>query len=211
MPGTGIELTVTMGSERGWAPWKTPAQARLSQSSRGFCPCSFPVCPFKTGHGDATCHPGTPPDLTVVGRGSISCLLPHARKPHCKVLVKLHDIPLGSTSVSHPQIVTRGWEPSVQTLVLVSLCGQLSLLYLTDCDPMDGSPPGSCAHGILQARILERAAISFSRGSSQPRDGTRVSCVGRWILYFWATQLSKGSQIPSHPSMVLSCYEVPSH
>ena len=34
------------------------------------------------------------------------------------------------------------------------------------CDPIDGSPPGSSAHGILQARILEWAAISFSKGSS---------------------------------------------
>ena len=40
----------------------------------------------------------------------------------------------------------------------------------TLCDPMDSSPPGSSVHGILQARILEWVAISFSRGSSQPRD-----------------------------------------
>ena len=42
----------------------------------------------------------------------------------------------------------------------------------TLCDPMDCSPPGSSVHGILQARILEWVAISFSRGSSQARDGT---------------------------------------
>ena len=41
---------------------------------------------------------------------------------------------------------------------------------LTLCDPIDCSPPGSSVHGILQARILERIAIPFSRGSSQPRD-----------------------------------------
>ena len=40
----------------------------------------------------------------------------------------------------------------------------------TLCDPMDYSPPGSSVRGILQARILEWVAISFSRGSSQPRD-----------------------------------------
>ena len=38
----------------------------------------------------------------------------------------------------------------------------------TLCNPMDCSPPGSSVHGILQARILEWAAISFSRGSYQP-------------------------------------------
>ena len=41
---------------------------------------------------------------------------------------------------------------------------------LTLCDPMDSSQPGSSIHGIFQARILEWGAISFSRGSSQPRD-----------------------------------------
>ena len=44
------------------------------------------------------------------------------------------------------------------------------------------SLPGSSVHGILQARVLEWVAISFSRGSSQPRDQTHVSCTGRWIL-----------------------------
>ena len=50
----------------------------------------------------------------------------------------------------------------------------------TLCDPMDCSPPGSSIHGILQATILEGVAISFSRGSSWPRDRTQVShIVGR--------------------------------
>ena len=47
----------------------------------------------------------------------------------------------------------------------------------TLCDPMDGSLPGSAVHGIYQARILEWAAISFSRGSSQRKDRGRVSCI----------------------------------
>ena len=45
------------------------------------------------------------------------------------------------------------------------------------CYPMDCSPPGSSVHGISQARILEWVAIRSSRGSCQPRDQTRVSCV----------------------------------
>ena len=59
---------------------------------------------------------------------------------------------------------------------------------LTLCDPMDCSAPGSSVHRIFQAGILEWVAISFSRGSSQSRDGTRVSCIsciGRWILFLW--------------------------
>ena len=55
------------------------------------------------------------------------------------------------------------------------------------CDPMDCSPPGSSAHGILQARILEWVAISSSRGSSWPRDWNCISCTGWHILYYWAT------------------------
>ena len=38
---------------------------------------------------------------------------------------------------------------------------------------MDCSPPGSSVHGVSQARVLEWVAISFSRGSSQPRDQAR--------------------------------------
>ena len=50
----------------------------------------------------------------------------------------------------------------------------------TLCDPMDCSLPDSSVHGIFQARVLEWGAISFSRGSSQPRDRTWVShIVGR--------------------------------
>ena len=52
----------------------------------------------------------------------------------------------------------------------------------TLCDPMDCSLPGSSVHGILQARILKWVAISFSRGSSRPRDLTQVShIVGRFF------------------------------
>ena len=49
-------------------------------------------------------------------------------------------------------------------------------------DPMDYSSPGSSVRGILQARIVEWVASPFSRGSSQPRDGTLVSCIaGRFF------------------------------
>ena len=55
------------------------------------------------------------------------------------------------------------------------------------CEPMNSSLPGSSVHGIFQVTILEKVAISFSRGSSPPRDWTCISCIGRWILYHWAT------------------------
>ena len=52
-----------------------------------------------------------------------------------------------------------------------------SLTHIRLCNPTDGSLPGSTVHGIFQARVLEWVAISFSRGSSQARDRTRVSCI----------------------------------
>ena len=55
-------------------------------------------------------------------------------------------------------------------------------VVLTLCDPMDCTSPGSSVHGILQARMLELVAISFSRASSQLRDQTHGSCIGRCIL-----------------------------
>ena len=56
----------------------------------------------------------------------------------------------------------------------------------TLCDTMDYSLPDFSIHGILQARILEWVAMPYSRGSSQPRDGTSVfsiSCIGKRVLY----------------------------
>ena len=84
--------------------------------------------------------------------------------------------------------------PSIWTLVILGLCCRLWQMekerrrailrscsgaksYLILCDSMDCSLPGSSVHGIFQARILEWVAISSSRGSSQPRDQTCVSCV----------------------------------
>ena len=82
---------------------------------------------------------------------------------------------------------------------------------------MDCGPPGSSVHGIFQARILERVAIFYPRGSSQPRDWTHVSyipCIGRQILYHrntweapgptgkpmtWKTQPSQRSQAKAMP------------
>ena len=53
---------------------------------------------------------------------------------------------------------------------------------------MDCNPPGSSVHEIFQARILEWVVISFSRGSSQPRDWTQVSCTAGKFCTDWATR-----------------------
>ena len=53
---------------------------------------------------------------------------------------------------------------------------------------MDCSPPGSSVHRILQARKMEWVAILFSRGSSWPRDQTRVSWIAGGFFTIWATR-----------------------
>ena len=63
------------------------------------------------------------------------------------------------------------------------LCCLVSHVWLFD--PMDCCWPGSSVRGISQARILEWVALSFSRGSSWPRDWT---CIGRRILYHSASR-----------------------
>ena len=81
---------------------------------------------------------------------------------------------------------------------------------LTLFDPMDYT-----VHGILQAKILEWIAVHFSRGSSQPRNRTRVSCIAGGFFTSWATReagilewvaylLSSGSSWPRNWTRV-SC------
>ena len=59
---------------------------------------------------------------------------------------------------------------------------------------MDWSPPGSSVHGILQARILEWVAISFSRGSSWRRDRTWVSCIAGRFFTIWSIGKSRSKR-----------------
>ena len=59
---------------------------------------------------------------------------------------------------------------------------KVAQLCLTFCNPLNCSLPSSSVDGILQARTLEWVAVPFSRGSSQPRDETQVSCIaGRFL------------------------------
>ena len=67
-------------------------------------------------------------------------------------------------------------------------CFLVTKSCLSFCHPTDCSPPVFSFQETSQARILEWVAISFSRATSQPRDRTQVSCIGRWIFYHWATR-----------------------
>ena len=73
-----------------------------------------------------------------------------------------------------------GWSKAKQS--------EVSQLCPTLCDPMDCSLPCSSIHGIFQARVLEWVAISFSRGSSLPRDWTLVFHTVGKCFTFWATR-----------------------
>ena len=114
-------------------------------------------------------HPQHGSQLTTVGTNSLIHLwllfLP------CPLLLKpsLHPHFMGSLPSYVPVSLFR-----VCSMRAVCLVTQPSL---TPCDPLDCSPPGSPVHGILQATMLEGVALPFSRGSSQPRDQTCVSCI----------------------------------
>ena len=78
----------------------------------------------------------------------------------------------------------------------------LSRVWL--CKPMDYSPPGSTVHGTLQARILEWVAILFSRGSSWPRDWTRISCTIGGFFTIRATRERTNNE-RENKSIIITC------
>ena len=74
------------------------------------------------------------------------------------------------------------WTPVYSVYVCECMLSHVLLFF----NPMDGNPPGSSVHGILQARILEWVASPFSRGSSQPRGQIWVSCIAGRFFIIWA-------------------------
>ena len=77
--------------------------------------------------------------------------------------------------------------PQVCVCVCVYTCVSCSIMS-DSLGLMDCSSPGSSVHGILQERIVEWVAVSFSRGSSQPRDWTQVSYTTGRFFTIWATR-----------------------
>ena len=106
---------------------------------------------------------------------------------------------------TNPVVPHRGHEPSCAsdgTWTHSELCNSLCMCEVaqscpTLCDPVDCSLPGSSLHGILQARILEWVAMSFSRASSQPRGRTWVSRIVGRRFYLWVTSID----YMTHPSV----------
>ena len=81
--------------------------------------------------------------------------------------------------VQHPFMIKTfqkmGTEETYLNIVKAIYDSEVTQLCLTLCDPVECSLPGSSFHGILQARVLEWVAISFSRGSSRPSDQSQIS------------------------------------
>ena len=72
---------------------------------------------------------------------------------------------------------------TVKVTLFIPMKVKICQSYPTPCDHMDYP-----VHGILQARILVWVAVAFSRGSSQPRDWTQVSCIAGGFFTRWAIQ-----------------------
>ena len=87
------------------------------------------------------------------------------------------------------------------SFILLPTCMHAKSLQscLTLCKPIDHSPPGSSAHGILQARTLEWVAIPSSRGSSQLRDRTHISYVSALAGRFFTTSAIWEDYRPAPP------------
>ena len=83
------------------------------------------------------------------------------------------------------------------------VCSVSCSVFSTLRNPMDCSPPGSLVQGMSQARILEWVAMSFSRGSSQPRDWTCISCIAG--IHFSLSCIGEGNSSP----LQCSCLENP--
>ena len=86
------------------------------------------------------------------------------------------------------KIVGQDLAAKQQQLLCKVVFSSVAQSCLTLCDPMDCCPPGSSVPGIFQARILECVAISFSRGSSWPRDRIWVSCTAGRFFTDWASR-----------------------
>ena len=92
----------------------------------------------------------------------------------------------GNLQANAGMTTVRGESGSRILVIRVVVGGLVAKSCLTLCDPMDCSLPGSSASGILQPRILEWVAISFSRGSFQPMNQTQVSCIVGRFFTNWA-------------------------
>ena len=106
-----------------------------------------------------------------------------------------HSVSWSTLNSFYHTMVQTGNEPQPLSLYW----SEVTQSCLTLCDPMGYNLPGSSVHGIFQAIVLEWIAISFSRGSSWPRDRTRVSRFTVWAtIVHKCTLACKSTRIHTH-------------
>ena len=98
-----------------------------------------------------------------------------------------------SKDLTEAEEIMKRWQEyteEVDRKVPVCVCLVISRhqSWLTLCNPMDCSPPGSSVHGIFQARIVEWVTMPSCRVPSQPGDQTQVSCTAGGFFTVWATR-----------------------
>ena len=184
-----------------WTRCLRQSASTLVRKQFGFRGAWLPPCWGRAGVATARLHPGHGPRR--VGRvrnflGSVSmqqiCDVEGASVTawlQPRVLFdKERIIPPWGMRVGGPW--RRGLSPSWNEMLVAQFCPTL-------CSIMDYSPPGSSVHRVLQARILEWAAIPLSRGSSRPRDRTQVFPIAGRFFAAWAIRA------PHAPSFYTFC------
>jgi len=103
----------------------------------------------------------------------------------------LHSLTCGTSfrlqSILHPSLLLLS-NLFLSMLTLLKVKSESCSVMSNSVTPC--SPPGSSVHVILQARIREWVAIPFSRGSSQPRDWTQVSCIAGRFFTIWVMRVA---------------------
>ena len=97
----------------------------------------------------------------------------------------IYEKPTADITLSDERLKAFTFKEENLTCIVCAVCSVIQSRP-TLCNLMDCSHPSSSVHGISQAKIREQVAMPFSTGSSEPRDQTHVSCIGRQVLYHWA-------------------------
>ena len=122
-------------------------------------------------------------------RAALVCICKHPQKPCQRAATLGSQVHFSKETNSQVQNPGTAWSRECPVGEPMS---EVAQSCPTLCYPMDCSPPGSSVHGIFQVRTLEWVAISFSRGSSQPRDRTQVSHIAGRCFNLCATREACG-------------------
>ena len=121
----------------------------------------------------------------IAGPDHLTCLLQNVYAGQEATFRTRHGTRTGS-KLGKEHIKAIYCHPAYLTYMQTEKRKSVTQLCLIFCDPMDCSLPGFSVYGILQARVREWVAISFSRGFSRPSNWTPVSCIAVFTL--WASR-----------------------